>query len=943
MELFESIGLKGDPFTTSPTVELFYPAKEHVQCLEGLELSIRMRRGLSVVRGGIGTGKTTISRKLMQNFNAEKDNFEFYLILDPKFESELVLLQHLTDLFGLKEKGESVQDCRNIIEHHLIEVGIEKGGVLVLIIDEGQNLKGEFLDVFRTLLNFETDEYKLLQLIIFGQPEMGAIIHEYPNFEDRITFDFELGPLDLDSSRGMIEHRLNTAGSGDQKWFTEDAIETIHKHTQGYPRKITKICHQLLLNMINDESEEITQFMVEDAINGKTTTGLIEQEPDEDDIEDTPADESKVAVNKLFDILRQNQETKEAEEEIPEDEDIIGTAAEIEEEIEEEEELYIDEDEIAEAEIKREAPTPDQLKKIGIYPPDITVPLFKKEKVMVGLAVDEGHIYTVVLQESGGKKQFVMADTFTASKAILDPTQDPTGFSVALGKAYEQFIQKAETNNKIKKYMIRKIRSVSTLALSINNDSTILKNVPQIPPDSKDDRKTIIDFNVKQNLPFNPDNIFYQAVELTEGKNIVGVGDIDSSGSITNILLEKKWGIRSWSPVAQAVYNAFRWNYPEKKNDVLLILHVGEVRSLLLGYNQGILEAVIRLDFGIQNLSDAWTQRRKSDSANWYKRDYIRVPPVLIPGKTDVAKIPQDTVMRSVIESWGRELDRTMISLKKDFPIDNISSVYVSGGAKEITYFDEYIETQFGLPTHQLDPLRNIAFFPDEKHREKLDIPSSIITVAIGGALNINKSVNLLPTVYKHSEVFRLGNRIGIPIAAIILICLSTLSAWTVYNHDIMKAELFSIQTQAEQIESVEDKYSAVISRKNAAQEQMYILEDDADLSMRILTVMRFLSHNTPKEITYDIMSFQKGWEEKNWMHIGNSLTQVIETTSDRLKILRLTGVVETNPALKRMIFENFKRKLERSELFNEIVIMKNETKAVQTGGKMSFVLKCVL
>ena len=85
MNLFESLGLKADPFTTSPNVDLFFPATEHKQCLEGLELAIRMRRGLSVIRGGIGVGKTTISRKLIHNFKSEADVFDFYLILDPKF------------------------------------------------------------------------------------------------------------------------------------------------------------------------------------------------------------------------------------------------------------------------------------------------------------------------------------------------------------------------------------------------------------------------------------------------------------------------------------------------------------------------------------------------------------------------------------------------------------------------------------------------------------------------------------------------------------------------------------------------------------------------------------------------------------------------------------------------------------------------------------------
>ena len=130
--------------------------------------------------------------------------------------------------------------------------------MLVLVIDEGQNLKGEFLDVFRTLLNFETDDFKLLQLVIFGQPEMTSIIHEYPNFEDRITFNFELGPLDYESVEGIIKHRLTERGGGDKEYFTEEALRAIHNQTQGYPRKINKLCHQLLLNMMSEKEEVVS-------------------------------------------------------------------------------------------------------------------------------------------------------------------------------------------------------------------------------------------------------------------------------------------------------------------------------------------------------------------------------------------------------------------------------------------------------------------------------------------------------------------------------------------------------------------------------------------------------------------------------------------------------------------------------------------------------------
>ena len=391
MELFESIGLKADPFTTSPNPDLFFPAKEHKQCLEGLELAIRMRRGLSVVRGGIGTGKTTISRKLIQNFNADEDkNFDFYPILDPKFESELVLLQHLVDLFGIEdEAGASVQECRNQIEHHLINVGVEEGRVLVLIIDEGQNLKGEFLDVFRTLLNFETDEFKLLQLVIFGQPEMTSIIHEYPNFEDRITFNFELGPLDLESTIGIIKYRLDVSGGGNKEWFSDEAVKAIHQHTQGYPRKINKLCHQLLLNMMGEEADSISLMMVESTIGGKVPTGLIEsEEPEEAETattEETVAEEvvdekKDVAVNKLFDILRKGGK-KDTSTIGADEEDIIGDlyGDEEEEEDEELEEEIIEEEEDGKWFWSRRK---RQSRYIGSYPPNVEAPALKKKRYL---------------------------------------------------------------------------------------------------------------------------------------------------------------------------------------------------------------------------------------------------------------------------------------------------------------------------------------------------------------------------------------------------------------------------------------------------------------------------------------------------------------------------------------------------------------------------------
>ena len=325
IELFKSLGLKSDPFTTSPNVDKFYPATEHRQCLEGLELSVRLRRGLSVIRGGIGVGKTTVSRKLIEIFKDESDTYEFHLIHDPKFETELVFLKHIINLFGIRKQGDDVQNCRNIIENYLLKKGVDEGKVIVLIVDEGQNLPEQIIDVFRTLLNFETDEYKLLQLIIFGQPEMTKMLSNYPNFEDRIAFNFELGPVSLEDTRGLIDYRIKISGEENQAWFSDGAIKEIHKVTDGFPRKMTQLCHQLLLAMIGEERESIDAKMVKRIVSGEA--------PNAENLKkiSSSGEFDDIAVNKLLDVLRNKDKAKKVK---PSDPDPITEKDEKEDVIE---------------------------------------------------------------------------------------------------------------------------------------------------------------------------------------------------------------------------------------------------------------------------------------------------------------------------------------------------------------------------------------------------------------------------------------------------------------------------------------------------------------------------------------------------------------------------------------------------------------------------------
>ncbi len=259
MDYYELLGMNEEPFTSSPNPRFLYRSKEHRECLNRLEIAIRLRRGLSVVLGRIGTGKTTLSRTLLQMFKEEQDHYQFGLVLDPTFPSEYVFMRNLLELFRIKSRARSVIECKNAIETFLFKKGVEEGKIIVLVIDEGQNLTPTYLEALRNLLNYETNEYKLLQLVIFAQLDFLPRVSRNPNFEDRITTSYMLNPLNEADTRSMIEFRLSQAGwSGKKALFMEDAFREIYLVTRGYPRRVTNLSHNCLIEMLRTDKQVVS-------------------------------------------------------------------------------------------------------------------------------------------------------------------------------------------------------------------------------------------------------------------------------------------------------------------------------------------------------------------------------------------------------------------------------------------------------------------------------------------------------------------------------------------------------------------------------------------------------------------------------------------------------------------------------------------------------------
>lgn len=266
MSYYTVLQLAKEPFSNSPDPSFFYRSSEHNTVLNRLEIAIRLKRGLNLVLGDVGTGKTTLSRALFQAFGGE-DDYVFHMILDPDFKSEHEFLSHLTKLFGISPFFRDSIDHRDAIEKYLFSKFVEEQKTIVLVIDEGQKLTLPVLEILRTLLNYETNDQKLLQLVILGQMELLPKIKDVTNFMDRVNLKYILNPLDENETGRMIQFRLAQAGyDNPEALFTQEAVHAIYDHTQGYPRQIARVCHNAMEQLVMQDRQVVTQDVIDHLI-----------------------------------------------------------------------------------------------------------------------------------------------------------------------------------------------------------------------------------------------------------------------------------------------------------------------------------------------------------------------------------------------------------------------------------------------------------------------------------------------------------------------------------------------------------------------------------------------------------------------------------------------------------------------------------------------------
>jgi general secretion pathway protein A len=240
----EYFGLSESPFSITPDPRFFYANRMYLEAYANLRYGIEAKRGFIAITGEVGTGKTTLLRKLIREFHPIID---FVFVVNTHLTVNQ-LLRFILDDLGLPTQGKDESAMLGDLNAYLVGQ-LEKGRFVCLLIDEAQHLNDECLEQIRLLSNFETDREKLLQIVLMGQPELKRKLDQ-PNLrqlKQRIAIHSEIAPLNEREVGAYIDSRLREVDYKGKALFHPDAIKKISLYSRGIPRLINGICDNALL------------------------------------------------------------------------------------------------------------------------------------------------------------------------------------------------------------------------------------------------------------------------------------------------------------------------------------------------------------------------------------------------------------------------------------------------------------------------------------------------------------------------------------------------------------------------------------------------------------------------------------------------------------------------------------------------------------------------
>jgi len=257
-------GFNEKPFTLTPNPRFIYLSKNHKEAFAHLLYGINNHYGFIELIGEVGTGKTTVLRTLLGQLN--EDNYRSALIFNPCLTG-VELLRSINHEFGLDYRSTYANELLEELNRFLLAEN-SRGKTVVLVIDEAQNLTPEILEQLRLISNLETENDKLIQIVLAGQPELSNLLNlpELRQLNQRIAVRYRLRSMSMDETRTYIRHRMVVAGETGGVSFSSSALKLIHLYSRGLPRLINNLCDRALLVGYGDEQRRISAGIVARAL-----------------------------------------------------------------------------------------------------------------------------------------------------------------------------------------------------------------------------------------------------------------------------------------------------------------------------------------------------------------------------------------------------------------------------------------------------------------------------------------------------------------------------------------------------------------------------------------------------------------------------------------------------------------------------------------------------
>lgn len=246
MDVYQHFGLSANPFSTTPDPAFAYETKEHRLAMVKILYSIQERTGIFLLQGEVGTGKTTLSRFLLQHLEGD-DHYIVSYLSSLTMRTSAGMLRTITTSFGLpsryKEKDINDELLSFLVESH------KEGKTVVLMVDEAQTIHGPNLTTLHMLSNHQTLKHKLMQIVLFSQPTFARKLEQVPALRSRITGAAYLNPLSFQDAIEMLRFRMEKAGGSFDKVFpTEGLHHMIYQAATGIPRELCVLCNSAMVN-----------------------------------------------------------------------------------------------------------------------------------------------------------------------------------------------------------------------------------------------------------------------------------------------------------------------------------------------------------------------------------------------------------------------------------------------------------------------------------------------------------------------------------------------------------------------------------------------------------------------------------------------------------------------------------------------------------------------